>query len=76
MNDTEKIIAFSDMVNAAERLTKPWRIALLITNLFWCIVVTLLVCFAYLTPVEMEQGQQFTEQTQSQSYSEGAAHGD
>lgn len=32
MNDSEKIQSFSDLVNAAERLTRPWRWALIITN--------------------------------------------
>ena len=33
MDGNEKIQSFSDMVNATEKLTKPWRIALVITNL-------------------------------------------
>ena len=33
MDDKEKIQSFGDMVEATERLTKPWRIALLVTNL-------------------------------------------
>lgn len=32
MTDNEKIQSFGDMVDATERLTKPWRLALIVTN--------------------------------------------
>ena len=35
------------------------------------VLLALFIAFAYLTPVEMEQGQQFDEQAQTQNYSEG-----
>lgn len=50
MDDKEKIQSFGDMVDAAERLTKPWRIALLVTNLLWALVFAAFILLAYLTP--------------------------
>lgn len=57
MNDSEKIQSFGDMVDATERLSAPWRriamwilAALVATNLFWSIIVGMLVYFAYMTP--------------------------
>ena len=32
MDDKEKIQSFGDMIQATEKLTKPWRYALIITN--------------------------------------------
>lgn len=82
MEDKEKIQNFGDMVNATEKMAAPWREtvwklikALVITNLFWAIIVGLLVWFAYMTPVDVGQEQDFTGQTQSQNYSEGVTDG-
>lgn len=82
MTDNEKIQSFGDMVDATDTMSAPWREtvfklvkALVITNLFWAIVLGAFIWFAYMTPVEMEQGQQFDQQTQSQSYSEGVTNG-
>lgn len=75
MNDTEKIQSFGDMVYATERLTKPWRLALVITNILWAIVVMALVLLAYLTPTTVTQEQVMPENSQSQSYTEGATQG-
>lgn len=75
MDDKEKIQSFGDMVEATEKLTKPWRIALLVTNIAWAVVMLAFILLAYLTPVEMEQGQDLTTQSQSQSYSEGVTVG-
>lgn len=75
MNDTEKIKSFGDMVDATERLTKPWRWALIITNLLWAIVAILLVSYAYLVPAEMTQEQDFPSQHQTQTYIDGATSG-
>lgn len=75
MDDKEKIQSFSDMVAAIEKLTKPWRIALLATNIAWAIVMLAFILLAYLTPVEMEQGQDLAAQSQAQSYSEGVTGG-
>lgn len=82
MTDNEKIQSFGDMVDATDKMSAPWREtvfklvkALVITNLFWAIVLGAFIWFAYMTPVEMEQGQQFDQQTQSQSYSEGVTNG-
>lgn len=82
MTDNEKIQSFGDMVDATDKMSAPWREtvfklvkALVITNLLWAVVLGLFIWFAYMTPVEMEQGQQFDQQTQSQSYSEGVTNG-
>lgn len=82
MNDQEKIQSFGDMVDAVERLTKPIQEEneRLHEHLWWERIILggiilVLVPLAYLAPVEMEQGQQFDEGTQSQSYSEGATNG-
>lgn len=65
MNDTERVQSFGDMVNATEKLTKPWRIALLITNLLWALVFALFIAFAYLTPDTTYQMQDGVSQVQS-----------
>lgn len=82
MPENEKIQNFSDMVNASEKITKPWRtfcawvlIALVLTNAIWGFVLWKQIQYAYQTPIEFEQGQQFDEHTQSQRYSEGATNG-
>lgn len=75
MTDNEKIQSFGDMVDATERLTKPWRYALFLTNILWAIVLFAFILLAYLTPVEMEQGQNIPDGSQTQSYSEGATGG-
>lgn len=75
MNNEEKIQSFGDLVEATERLTKPWRMALIITNFLWAVVVVLLVSYAYLIPSEMTQEQDFPSQHQTQTYIDGATSG-
>lgn len=79
----EAIQNFGDMVNATQQLSKPWQehtrrltIALILTNLFWAIIVGMFVWFAYMTPVDVDQVQDFDDHTQQQSYSEGVTNGD
>lgn len=67
MNDTEKIQSFGDMVNATEKLTKPWRWALIITNFLWAVVFLAFILLAYLTPDTSYQMQDFEGQSQAQS---------
>lgn len=59
--------AFSIMVNGAEKMVKPWKWALILTNLFWAIVLSLLVLLAYSSPVAVDQTQNFPQQVQEQS---------
>lgn len=66
MNE-EKIQNFSDMVEATEKLTKPWRLALFITNLLWAIVFVSFILLAYLTPDSSYQYQELPSQVQEQS---------
>lgn len=75
MSDKEKIQSFGDMVEATEKLTKPWRIAMLVTNLLWAIVFLAFILMAYMTPMEITQGQNIDDQTQNQHYSEGVTSG-
>lgn len=82
MTDSEKIQSFGDMVDATEKMSAPWREtafklvkALILTNLFWAIVLGLFIWFAYMTPMDIEQEQDFTGQTQTQGYSEGVTRG-
>lgn len=76
MTDNEKIKSFGDMVEAARNLAKPWIIALIVTNVLWAVVTFSLIWFAYMAPVDMDQVQDYTSQTQTQTYSQNAAHGD
>lgn len=80
--DNERIQNFGDMVAATESLIKPWKwfcgfllVALVFTNLIWGFAHFKQIQYAYLTPVEFEQAQQFDEHTQSQSYNEGVTNG-
>lgn len=89
MSDSEKIQNFGDMVDAVEKLTNPIQeenirlheqIDKMHRQMWWERVVFGLlllafIAFAYLTPVEMNQGQQFEERTQSQNYSDGFTGG-
>lgn len=75
MDDKKMIENFGDMVSATEKLTKPWRIALIVTNILWAIVVVMLVSYAYLIPSEMTQEQDFPSQHQTQTYIDGATSG-
>lgn len=77
MTDKEKILAFGEMVEAAEKLSAPWRKAFIISNiahvlveLFLAILLGMMIYFAYMEPVDygMEQGQNYNDQTQSQTY--------
>ena len=76
MTDNEKIHSFGDMVEATRKLTKPWIIALITTNVLWAAVTFALVWFAYMAPIEVEQSQDFPNQTQAQTYSQNATQGD
>lgn len=67
MNDTEKVQSFGDMVNATEKLTRPWRWALVITNALWAAVFLGFILLAYLTPETVYQRQDFDGQSQVQS---------
>lgn len=78
MSDEDKIKSFGDMVDGVERLTAPVyeENKRLHKQLFWeriafSALIALLVLLAYLTPSEMVQDQDFTQQHQTQSYAEG-----
>lgn len=82
MDDKEKIQNFGDMVDAVERLTKPRDEELdrLHRQMWWerivlGAIIAILVFLAYLSPVDMEQNQDFGQNVQNQSYSEGATFG-
>lgn len=67
MDDNEKIQSFGDMVEATEKLTKPWRWALIITNCLWAIVFMAFILLAYLTPDTTYQYQEVDGQPQIHS---------
>jgi len=69
ISETEKDVQhFEVMVSGAERLIKPWKLALILTNLFWAIVMAAFILLAYLTPTEIDvqQNQGAVEQQQEQ----------
>lgn len=83
MDDKEKIQSFGDMVDATEKLSKPWQesskrltIALILTNLFWALVLAAFIAFAYLTPETTYQEQDFDQNTQVQQSGYPASFGD
>ena len=67
MDDKEKIKSFGDMVQATEQLTKPWRVALIVTNILWALVFLAFILLAYLTPDTSYQMQDFEGQSQVQT---------
>lgn len=82
MTDNEKIKSFGDMVDATEKMAKPWQktnfiltIALVLTNFFWAIVLFFFIWFAYMTPIDSEQVQELPSGTQTQHYSQGTTDG-
>ncbi len=83
MDDKEKVLSFGDMVNATMKINKPWIIlcalllaALVLTNAIWGFVHWKQLQYAYMTPEEFSQTQNFDEHQQEQRYSQGAAQGD
>lgn len=89
VTDNDKIQSFGDMVDAVEKLTKPVQeenerlhaqIDKMHQQMWWerivfGVLLLAFIAFAYLTPIEVEQGQQFEQKTQSQSYSDGFTGG-
>lgn len=74
MTDSEKIQNFGDMVDATDRMSSPWREtvhklvrALILTNLFWAIVLCAFIWFAYMAPDTTYQTQEFEGHQQVQS---------
>ena len=81
-NNRKMIENFGDMVSATDKMAAPWREtvwklvkALIITNLFWAIIVGMLIWFAYMTPIDSTQEQDFESGSQHQSYSQGVTNG-
>ena len=74
MSDTEKIQSFGDMVEATDKMSAPWREtvfklvrALILTNLFWALVLSAFIWFAYMAPDTTYQTQEFEGHQQLQS---------
>lgn len=74
MSDNEKIQNFADMVDATDRMSSPWREtvfklikALIFTNLFWAVVLSVFIWFAYMAPDTTYQAQEFEGHQQVQS---------
>ena len=80
--DQEKIMNFTDMVEASRKMNKPWIIfcglllaALILSNALWAYVHAKQLEYAYMTPTEYSQSQDFDGHTQEQQYSQGTAQG-
>lgn len=58
---------FKLMVQGATELVKPWRLALILSNLFWAVVLALFIFLAYLSPASIETNQEQTIPSQSQA---------
>lgn len=60
---------FKEWVSGGLELVKPWKQALVITNICWAVVVSLLVCLAWLSPstYTYEQNQDLAASSQSAS---------
>jgi len=70
IEEVEKDVQYFDkLIDGAERLVKPWRLSLIVTNLFWAIVFAIFIALAYLSPseIDVQQNQGATEQKQEQS---------
>lgn len=67
MEEKEARDSFKDWMNGALELVKPWKLALILTNLFWAVVLFAFIWFAYMSPDTSYQHQDFTEQEQTQS---------
>lgn len=67
MDEKENVKNFGDMVEAAVKLTRPWRVAFIIANVLWAAVFAAFICLAYLTPDTSYQYQDFDEHYQHQS---------
>lgn len=74
MENENQVQNFSDMVNATDRMSSPWREALfkvikalVLTNLFWALVVSVFIWFAYMAPDTTYQAQEFEGHQQMQS---------
>lgn len=74
MPESESMQRFEQAVDIGLKVAEPLKEtnerlakALIWTNLFWAIVLALFIAFAYLTPSEVEQTQNFPEQTQEQT---------
>ena len=87
MNDREKILSFGEMVEATEKLSRPWKKAFLISNVAHIIIEVALVFLlgmflwlAYMEPVGVDMGQnqdyENQSQTQTYTYGENSARGD
>lgn len=83
MTDREKVLSFGEMVEATEKLSHPWKKAFIISNIahvivefFLAVLCGLMIYYAYMVPVDLDQEQHFDEQTQYQHYSESYTKGD
>ena len=61
---------FKEWIDGAISLVKPWKIALILTNLFWAAVLAAFIFLAYMTPDTSYQYQDFENTTQTQSSGE------
>lgn len=64
--ENKEIQYFEKMIDGAERLIRPWKVALITAIIGWAITLIVFIAFAYLTPTTYEQGQTQDFPTQQQ----------
>lgn len=58
---------FKEWIDGAILLVRPWKLALILTNLFWAIVLAAFIFLAYMTPDTSYQYQDFQSSVQTQA---------
>lgn len=72
----EENMRLHDQIDKMRTDRKHERIIYCIIIVLLSLALTVFMALAYLSPVEVEQGQNYESQTQNQSYREGSANGD
>lgn len=65
MDETKQ--SFREWVNAGLDLVKPWKVALIVTNICWALVLALFIWMAYMSPDTSYQYQDFDGHMQTQA---------
>lgn len=62
MAEQEKVHA-----ETIDKMSKKHALTVILTNAFWAVIVALFIWFAWMSPAEVEQSQDFPNQTQEQT---------
>lgn len=65
MDETKQ--SFKEWVDGAIALVKPWKVAFIVSNICWAIVLSLFIYLAYMSPDTSYQYQDFESSVQTQS---------